>query len=121
MMVKIRGKSIPARSSPGSTRAALNVKAAGYSSKNGLQDPGFAVEQPGQRTAEPLQGQPQRKKWSAPKNKEVMKCFYAAEPSKRSFQQRMYKLWLAKYPNTNVNEQRLADQRRVIINKNLLT
>ena len=33
----------------------------------------------------------------------------------------MYKLWLAKYPNTNVNEQRLADQRRVIINKNLLT
>ena len=33
----------------------------------------------------------------------------------------MYKLWLAKYPNTNVNEQRLADQRQVIINKNLLT
>ena len=33
----------------------------------------------------------------------------------------MYKLWLAKYPNTNVNEQRLANQCRVIINKNLLT
>ena len=47
-----------------------------------------------------------------------MKCFYAAEPSKRGFQQRMYKLWLAKNPNTNVNEQRLAVQRRVIINKN---
>ena len=50
-----------------------------------------------------------------------MKFFYAAEPSKRDFQQQMYKLWLAKYPNTKVNEQRLADQRRVIINKNLLT
>ena len=33
----------------------------------------------------------------------------------------MYKLWLAQYPITNFNEQRLADQRRVIINKNLLT
>ena len=50
-----------------------------------------------------------------------MKCFYAAEPSKRGFHQRMYKLWLAKYPNTNVNEQILADQRRVIISRNLLT
>ena len=50
-----------------------------------------------------------------------MRCFFAAEPSKRGFQQRMYKLWLAKYPNINVNEQRLADQRRVLINKNLLT
>ena len=50
-----------------------------------------------------------------------MKCFFAAEPSKRDFQQRMYKLWLAKYPNTNLNEQRLADQSRAIINKNLLT
>ena len=49
-----------------------------------------------------------------------MKCFYAAEPSKYGFQQRMYKLWVAKYPNTNFNKQRLADQRRVIISKNLL-
>ena len=121
MMVKTRGKSILARSSPGSPRAALSVKAAGHSSKNGLQDSGSAVEQPGQRTAELLEGQPQRKKWSTSENKEVMKCFYAAEPSKRGFQQRMYKLWPAKYPNTNVNEQRLADQRRVFINKNLRT
>ena len=85
MMVKTRGKSIPARSSPGSSRAALNVNAAGHSSKNGLQDPGSAVEQPGQRTAELLQGQPQRKKWSTSENKEVIECFYAAEPLKRGF------------------------------------
>ena len=121
MMVKTRGKSIPGRLSPGSPRAALSIKAVGHSSKNRLQDPGSAVEKPGQRTAEILERQPQRKKWSTSENKEVMKCFYAAEPSKRGFQQRMYTLWLAKYLNINVNEQRLADQRRVIINKNLLT
>ena len=103
-----------------SPRAALSVKAAGHSSKNGLQDPESTVEQLGQRTAELLERQPQRKKWSTSENKKVMKCFYVAEPSKRDFQQRMYKLCLAKYPKT-VNEQRLADQRRVIINKNLLT
>ena len=120
-MVKTRGKCIPARSSPGSPRATLSVKAAEHSSKNGLKDPGSAVEQSGQRIAELLEGQPQRKKWPTSENKKVMKCFYAAEPSKRGFQQRMYKLWLTKYPNTNVNKQRLADQRRVIINKNLLT
>ena len=33
----------------------------------------------------------------------------------------MYELWLAKYPDTMVDEQRLANQRRVIINHNLLT
>ena len=120
-MVKARGKSISARSSLGSPRAALSVKAAEHSSKNGLQDPRFAVEQPGQRTAELLEEQPQKKKWSPSENKEVMKCFYTAEPSKHGFQQRMYKLWLTKYPNTNIKEQRLADRRRVIINKNLLT
>ena len=38
-----------------------------------------------------------------------MKYFYAAEPSKYGFQQQMYKLWLSKNPNTNVNEYRLAD------------
>ena len=117
-MVKTRGKSIPARSSPGSPRAALSVKAAGHSSKNGLQDPRSATEQPGQRNVELLERQPQRKKWSTSENKEVMKCFYAAEQSKCGFQQRMYKLWLAKYSNTNFKKQRLADQRRVIINKN---
>ena len=50
-----------------------------------------------------------------------MRCFYAAEPSKRGFQKRMYELWLVKYPDTMVAEQRLANQRRVIINHNPLT
>ena len=92
MMMKTCGKSKPAWSSPVSPRAALSVKAAGKSSKKGLQDPGSVVEQPEQRTAELLEGQPQRKKWSTSENKEVMKCFYAAEPSKRGFHQRIYKL-----------------------------
>ena len=43
MMVKTRGKSIPARSSPRSPRAALSVKAAGHSLKSGLQEPGSGM------------------------------------------------------------------------------
>ena len=87
MMVKTRGKSIPARSSPWSSRAALSVKVAGHSSKNEFQDTGSTVEQPPQWTAGLLEGQPQRKKCSTSENKKVMKCFFAAEPSKRGFQQ----------------------------------
>ena len=85
MMVKTRGKSIPARSPSGSPRAALSVKAAGHSLKNGLQDLESATGQPRQRTAELLEGQPQRKKWSTSEKKELMKCFYVAEPSKCGF------------------------------------
>ena len=93
----------------------------GTQRKNGLQDPGSSAEQPGQRTAELLEKQPYRKKWTTSENKDIMRCFYAAEPSKHGFQKRMYELWLAKYPDTMVDEQRLANQRRVIINPNLLT
>ena len=82
-MVKKIAKSIPGRSSPGSTRAALGVKAAGHTAINGLQDPGSSAEQPGQRTAELLEEQPRRKKWTTSENKDIMRCFYAAEPSKR--------------------------------------
>ena len=45
-VVKKIAKSIPDRSLPGSTRAALGVKAVGHSAKNGLQDPGSSAEQP---------------------------------------------------------------------------
>ena len=95
-MVKKIAKSIPDRSSPGSTWAALGIKAAEHSAKNGLQDPGSSAEQPGQRTAELLEEQPRRKKWTTSENKDIMSCFYAAEPSKRGFQKRMYELWFAK-------------------------
>ena len=61
MMVKTRGKSIPARSSPGSPRAPLSIKTAGHSSKNGLQNSESAVEQPGERTAELLEGRPKKR------------------------------------------------------------
>ena len=74
MMVKTRGKSIPVESSPRSLRVAVSVNAAGHSSKNGLQNPGSAVEQLEQRTAELLEGQSQRKKRSTSQNKEVVKC-----------------------------------------------
>ena len=86
-MMKTHDKSIPAQSSPELPRAAFSVKAAGHSSTNGLQKPGSDVEQSGQRTADLLDGQPQRKKISASGNKERIKCFYTIKPSKRGFQQ----------------------------------
>ena len=40
---------------------------------------------------------------------------------KRGFQKQIYELWLAKYSDTMVDEQRLANQRKIIITHNLLT
>jgi hypothetical protein len=54
-------------------------------------------------------------------NRDVMKCYYAAIPSKRGYRKRMHELWLAKYPGSMVTEQRLADQCNVILKRNLLT
>ena len=68
-IVKKIAKSIPDRSSPGSRRAALGVKAAGHSAKNGLQDPGSSAEQPGQIIAELLEEQPRRKNGQHQKTK----------------------------------------------------
>ena len=54
----------------------------------GLLNPGSAVERPGQRTAELLERQLERKKWSTLDTMKVFKCFYTAESSKRKYQQR---------------------------------
>ena len=117
-MVKTKSKSIPDRSSTGETRAASGVGVPGHPATNGLQDTGSVAERAGQRTAELLDSQPPRetrKKWPPGENRDVMRCYYASNPSKRGYRKRMHQLWLAAYPNSGITEQRLADQRSVIV------
>ena len=42
-------------------------------------------------------------------------------PSEHGFTKRMHELWFIKFPHSVITEQRLADQRRVIIRSKLLT
>ena len=68
-------------SSPGSTRTATGVKAARHLSKSGIQNPDSTAEQPRQRNVKLLEEQPQKKKWTVTENKEVMMCYFEADPS----------------------------------------
>ena len=118
MMVKTKSKSIPDRSSTGETRAASGVGVPGHPATNGLQDTGSVAERAGQRTAELLDSQPprsSRKKWATRENKDVMQSYYASNPSQRGYRKRMHQIWLAIYPHSDISEQRLADQRSVIV------
>ena len=124
MMVKTKSKSIPDRSSTGETRAASGVGVPGHPATNGLQDTGSVAERAGQRTAELLDSQPprsSRKKWATRENKDVMESYYASNPSQRGYRKRMHQIWLAIYPHSDISEQRLADQRSVIVKNKLLT
>ena len=123
-MVKTKSKSIPDRSSTGETRAASGVGVPGHPATNGLQDTGSVAERAGQRTAELLDSQPprsSRKKWATRENKDVMESYYASNPSQRGYRKRMHQIWLAIYPHSDISEQRLADQRSVIVKNKLLT
>ena len=83
---------IPDQSSPGSTRTATGVKAAGHLSKSGIQNPDFTAEQPGQRNVKLLEEQTQKKKWTVTENKEVMMCYFKADPSQRGYRKRMHNI-----------------------------
>ena len=120
-MVRTRTHPIPDRSSPGSTRTATGVKAAGHLSKSGIQNPDSTAEQPGQRNVKLLKEQPQKKKWTVTENKEVMMCYFEADASQRGYRKRMHNIWLSKHPDSTISEQRLADQSNVIMRRNLLT
>ena len=84
-MVRTRTHPIPDRSLPGSTRTATGLKAAGHLLKNGIQNPASTAEQPGQRNVKLLEEQPQKKKWTVTENKEVMMCYFEADPSKHGY------------------------------------
>ena len=54
-------------------------------------------------------------------NKEVMMCYFKADPSQRGYRKRMHNIWLSKHPDSTVSEQTFADQSNVIMRRNLLT
>ena len=84
-MVKMRTHPILDRALPGPTRTATGVKAAGHLLKSGIQNPDSTAEQPGQQNVKLLEEQPQKKKWTVTENKEVMMCYFEADPSQRSY------------------------------------
>ena len=99
-MVRTRTHPIPDRSSSGSTRTATDVKAAGHLLKSGIQNPDSTAEQPGQRNVKLLEEQSQKKKWMVTENKEVMMCYFEADPSQRGYRKRMHNIWLSKHPDS---------------------
>ena len=80
-VLRTRTKPILDRSSPGSKRTVTGVKAAGHLSKSGIQNPDSTAEQPGQQNVKLLEEQPQKKKWMVTENKEIMMCYFEADPS----------------------------------------
>lgn len=65
----------------------------------------------------------QRMKWDMKKNMAVMRCYFKAtniESNTSAYRTSMYRLFKAEYPNLDVTEQRVADQRRTIVHRKLL-
>ena len=105
-MERMKTHSIPDQSSPRSTRTATGVKATGHLSKSGIQNQDSTAEQPGQWTAKLLKEQPQKKKkkWTVTENKEVLMCYFEADPSQRAYRKRMHNIWLSKHPDSTISE-----------------
>ena len=61
-----------------------------------------------------------RIRWSKETNKLVMKCYLMSQPNEWGYRRRMLDIWDS-HGGARVNEQRLADQVRVIIKKGWLT
>ncbi|XP_053141804.1 uncharacterized protein LOC128340565 [Hemicordylus capensis] len=115
-------KSIPDRLSPGSTRTAPGAGVPGHLVASGQQDSGSSVEQPGLKTAKLMEEMLlNRKKYTEYANKEIMICYYKSNPTRRGYLKRMYQIWKEKHPDTEITEQRLADQRRYIIRNKVFT
>ena len=62
-----------------------------------------------------------RHKWTLEENTKVMECFYKSSPTRRGYRKRMFDLWNIECPDLAVTEQRLLDQKRVIVTKQLLS
>ena len=62
----------------------------------------------------------QRRHWNTQDNKEVMTCCIMGNASERGCRRQMYDLWCARNPTSNVTEQRLMDQRRLIVQNDKL-
>uniref|UniRef100_A0A803TH41 Reverse transcriptase domain-containing protein n=1 Tax=Anolis carolinensis TaxID=28377 RepID=A0A803TH41_ANOCA len=97
-------KSILARSSPRIKRTAVDAADSGHPSTSGLRN-----------HQNPNEQSQKRQKYIMPENRTIMKCYYKSEPQRRGYQKRMHQLWKQEYPDSQITEPRLADQRRFII------
>lgn len=64
-----------------------------------------------------------RMKWSIELNKFIMLTYYTVtnlETQKVGYRQELHRLFRVRFPEIEVSEQRIADQRRVIVTNNLL-
>lgn len=62
-----------------------------------------------------------RIKWTNGDNRAVMRAYYESSPERIGYRQRMLRIWREENPNRNMNEQRLADQRRCIERNGMLS
>ena len=62
-----------------------------------------------------------RHKWTLAENVKVMECFYKSSPTRRGYRKRMYDWWQRECPGFVLTEQRLLDQKRTIVTRQLLT
>ncbi|KAI4473078.1 hypothetical protein M0802_016328 [Mischocyttarus mexicanus] len=65
--------------------------------------------------------QRQRMQWSNEMNEHVMRCFFTAtqlETIRSGYRPQLLQMFKQKYPDINVTEQRLMDQKRAIISNN---
>ena len=67
--------------------------------------------EPGRNT---VTAKKQKRKWTVPDNRIVMKCYFCSEPSRFGYGKRMYNLW-EKRNMFAVSQQRLIDQKNQII------
>ena len=96
---------------------------------NGVKGTGTSCEGPSPgRCPIAQQGRPgrhhttagRRKDWTKEDEKLVMACYYKSEPEKRGYRKRMHQLWMEN-ARFFVTEQRLLDQKRLILERKWLT
>ena len=64
---------------------------------------------------------PQWHHWTMEENKEVLHCYFAANPSSSGYRMRMYELWSGRNPGWDITEQRVADQALSLLRQNVFT
>ena len=53
-----------------------------------------------------------RKQWTSSENREVLICYFKPEPSQRGYRKRFHALWIEHHPESDISEQRLADEQK---------
>ena len=80
------------------------------------------VEQhrPGRQSAtvqhQPSSKKEKRIKWSIDDNKEILLCYFKAEPKKLGYRKRLYKIWQERNNKPEISEQHLAGQTYILLN-----